>query len=55
MLALLYTRNAFFFSKLKVDKFSIEDYKTMCFLLKQKVPVFNEMIVLGQDVKLMDL
>ena len=53
MLALLTSRNFLFFSKFKLNQFTPDDYKTMCFLIKYKVPIFNELIVVGQDVKLL--
>ena len=42
------------FSTYRVEMFKSADYETMCLLLKERFPIFNENIVLNQDVKLLD-
>lgn len=47
-------RNVFNFAKFKIDEFNVEDYTTMCGLLKQKYQLNNEQIQTSGLVKLVD-
>ena len=42
------------FGKYQIGRFQMEDYKTMCMLMKQKFPIYNESVVLNKEVKLLD-
>lgn len=46
--------SGFWFSRYKVDHFSRNDYKTMCMLLKHKMPIYNEKVISNKDIKLLD-
>lgn len=37
-----------------VDKFGAKDYQTMCSLIKEKYPIYNESIELHKDIRLLD-
>ena len=47
-------QNLQYFSKFNVDKFTPKDYETMCSLLKQKFPIYNQAIQIHSDVKMLD-
>ena len=43
-----------FLAGFKVEKFTTTDYRTMCSLIKEKHPLYNEAIEIHKDVKLLD-
>ena len=38
----------------KIETFTVEDYKTMCHLLKERYLIHNEDIKVFKDIKLLD-
>ena len=47
-------RNCFAFAKFKIDEFDIQDYTTMCGLLREKYQLNNEEIQTSGLIKLLD-
>lgn len=41
---MILSRSVFLAAGFKVEKFSPKDYKTMCSLINQKFPIYNEAI-----------
>ena len=41
-------------ARFHVEKFEPKDYKTMCSLIREKYPVYNEAIELHKDIRLFD-
>lgn len=54
MFRLLFNNPIALFSRLNVDKFTHQDFKTMCLLLRERYPVYNEALETKKDVKLID-
>lgn len=53
MLKLVLSRS-YLFAGFKVNKYQRKDYETMCSLIKERYPIFNEAIVTSKDIKLLD-
>lgn len=53
MLKLVF-RRGYLFAEFKVNKYQPKDYETMCSLIKERYPIYNELIVTNKDVKLLD-
>lgn len=54
MLKIILSRQFRSFASLHVEKFNSKDYQTMCSLIREKYPIYNEAIEIHKDVKLLD-
>lgn len=54
MLKFALNKHLQFLARFHVEKFGAKDYKTMCSLIREKYPIYNEAIELHKDIRLFD-